>query len=69
MLFGNVKKFKIFGKLLKYLGQCLGFDIPLSPRICLLGDKSEISQIKRLSLNMVGVVTAVHLTLRFWKDI
>ncbi len=63
-------KIQLFWKVvLKYQGICLGFDIPLSPRVCLLGDRFEIPQIIKLSLITVSVVTAVHLTLRFWKDI
>jgi len=68
----HCSKIQPFWKIvLKYLGECLGFNLPFSSRICLLGDKSEIPQVKYIefSLVTVGVITAVRLILRFWKDI
>lgn len=56
---------------LRHLDEGLGFNIPLSPRICLLGDKTEVPYFKNdvFSLIIVNITTAAHIILRFWKGI
>jgi hypothetical protein len=50
---------------LKYLEKWLGLTIPVSQRICLLGDETEIPNVtnEEFALITVGIVTAARVIL------
>lgn len=54
---------------LKYLEEWWGSTIPVSTRICLLGDRTELPNVtnEEFALITVGVVTVARVILRIWK--
>lgn len=55
---------------LKYLEVWAGVVLPLSPRLCLLGDKTETPPLTNsaYSVLMVGITSAARIILRHWKS-
>ena len=58
-------------KVVEVLSGWLGSAIPLTPELCLLGDKSQIPNISKgaFSVIMVGLITASRIILRHWKTV
>ena len=54
---------------LDFLEAWVGLSLPFSPRLCLLGDKTEIPQLTKSahSVLMVGIASAARIILRYWK--
>ena len=57
-------------KVLEYMERWLGRTLPLSPKLCLLGDRSEVMDISiyEYAVLKVGCVTASRLILQLWKS-
>ena len=55
---------------LECMGNWLGRTLPLSPRLCLLGDRSEVQELSKFeyAIVKVGCVTAARAILRLWKN-
>lgn len=58
-----------WGKILKFLETWITVNLPLCPRLCLLGDKSVIPRLTKEvhSVLMVGLASAARIILRHWK--
>ncbi|KAF7657710.1 hypothetical protein LDENG_00023230 [Lucifuga dentata] len=58
-----------WAEVLEILSGWYGSKIPLTPSLCLLGDRSQMPNISKraFSVIMVGVVTASRIILRHWK--
>ena len=56
-------------RVLDFLEAWVGLSLPFSPRLCLLGDKTEIPQLTKSahSVLMVGIASAARIILRYWK--
>ena len=56
-------------RVLEYMETWLGGTLPLSPRLCLLGDRAEVREmsIYDYAVLKVGLVTASRLILQNWK--
>ena len=56
---------------LEYLGQWAGRKLPVSPRLCLLGDRSQLHNMssKAFSVIMVGITVAARTILKHWKTV
>lgn len=56
-------------KVLETLGSWLGSEIPQTPELCLLGDRSQMSNTPKgaFTVVVVGLVTACRIILRHWK--
>lgn len=55
-------------KFVDFRSEWSGLTIPLTPVMCLLGDRSQIPTVpKTFSVIMVGPVTASRAILRHWK--
>lgn len=56
--------------LLGHMSTWLGVAVPVSPRLCLLGDQTEMPNISKheRGLLKVGMVTAARTILRVWKS-
>ena len=59
-----------WGEVLKHMEKGLGMTIPKSPRLCLLGDRTEIPTASKYDLAVikVGIVSAALIILRLWKS-
>ena len=55
-------------KILRCMSEWLGRTLPISPRLCLLGDKSQVHNISKLSVVMIGLTTAARTVLTYWKS-
>ena len=55
---------------LEYMGNWLGRTLPLSPKLCLLGDRSEVTDtsIYDYAVLKTGFVTATRMILKMWKS-
>lgn len=60
----------LWHSVLKYLEAWAGVTLPVSPRLCLLGDKTETPTLNRkaYSILMVGITTCLRIILRYWKS-
>lgn len=50
----------------------MGPTVPVTPRLCLLGDQTELPNVQYQNMTVVinvGVVTAVQMILRLWKSL
>jgi len=56
-------------KILAILEEWMGSNLPVEPRLCLLGDKSMIPNIEKnkFTLIKIGCITAARMILRNWK--
>lgn len=56
-------------RIFEFLEAWVGLSLPLSPPLCLLGDKTEIPQLTKSahSVLMVGIASAARIRLRYWK--
>lgn len=56
-------------KTLRILEEWLGFNLPVEPQLCLLGDKSVVPYIAKNAFTLVktGCITAARMILRNWK--
>lgn len=52
-----------------FLGEWSGLAVPLTPVICLIGDRSQLPNVSKgtFSFIMVALITASRVTLRHWK--
>ena len=59
----------LWQSVLKFLEVWIGISLPLSPRLCLMGDKTEIPKLTKSvhSVLMVGTPSAARIILRHWK--
>ena len=59
-----------WGKVVEYMETGLGRTLPLSPRLCLLGDRSEVPDISNYDYAVLkmGFVTASRMILQMWKS-
>lgn len=57
-------------KIIEYIGKWVGLTIPVSLRLCLLGDQTELPNISKYDLAVIklGAVTAARIILRVWKN-
>lgn len=57
-------------KILEQLGKWLGTTVPKSPRLCLMGDQTQLPSASKYDFAVinVGVVTAARVILRLWKS-
>ena len=57
-------------KVLEYMERWLGRTLPLSPRLCLLGDRTEVLDISKFEYAVlkVGCITASRQILQLWKS-
>ena len=57
-------------KIIEYLGKCLDIEIPVSPRLCLLGDQTQLPDVSKYDFAVikVGLITAARNILRLWKS-
>ena len=55
---------------MEYMGNWLGRALPLSPKLCLLGDRSEVLELSKYdyAILKVGFVTAARSILQLWKS-
>ena len=55
--------------ILEYLGNWAGRNLPMSQRLCLFGDRSQLRDIssKEFSVIVVGITVAVRTILKHWK--
>lgn len=55
--------------ILEYLGNWVRINLPVSPRLCLLGDRSQLHNIsgREFSVIMVGITVAARTILKHWK--
>lgn len=69
-LYENVGQYISLGRVLASIGKWIGFTIPISPRLCLLGDSSVLLGISKYDLVFikVGVITAAQVILSVWRD-
>ncbi len=58
-------------KVVDFLSEWSGVTVPLTPAMCLLGDRSQIPNASKrtFSVIMVGLVTASRVILRHWKTV
>lgn len=65
--FGHVQWFLLCGTVLIYMQGWLCFNLPKSPKLCLLGDKrgSNVNHYRALN---TALVTCSWLILKFWKN-
>ncbi len=56
-------------KILRIFEEWLGFNLPVKPQLCLLGDKSVVPNIAKndFTLIKIGCITAARMILRNWK--
>ncbi len=56
-------------KILRIFEEWLGFNLPVKPQLCLLGDKSVVPNIAKneFTLIKIGCITATRMILRNWK--
>ena len=54
---------------LEHLGTWLGRALPLSPKLCLLGDRSEVLEVSKFDYAVLkmGFISASRLILQLWK--
>ena len=72
MLFWECKFFKPFWKkIIEYIGKSVGLTIPVSLRLCLLGDQTQLPNTSKYDLVVIklGVFTAARIILTVWKSI
>ena len=57
-------------KVLEHMERWLGGTLPLSPKLCLLGDRSEVREVSKFdyAILKVGFITASRLILQLWKS-
>ena len=65
---GSVRPF--WRKVLECLETWWGGTLPLSPKLCLLGDRSEVPEMSKFDYAVlkVGCVTAARMILQLWKS-
>lgn len=59
-----------WSSVLSYMQGWLSCNLPKSPRLCLLGDKSEVPMLNKHTFRVLNtaLVTCARLILKFWKD-
>lgn len=64
------KVFPIWDSVLSYMQGWIPGTLPKSPKLCLLGDKSEVPFLNKHIFRVLntGLVTCARLILKFWKD-
>ena len=62
--------FPIWNNVLNYMQSWLSCNVPKSPRLCLLGDKTEVPFLNRHSFRVLNtaLLTCARLILKLWKD-
>uniref|UniRef100_A0A3P8RWJ4 Reverse transcriptase domain-containing protein n=1 Tax=Amphiprion percula TaxID=161767 RepID=A0A3P8RWJ4_AMPPE len=62
--------FPIWNNVLSYMQSWLSCNVPKSPRLCLLGDRTEVPLLNRHSFRVLNtaLVTCACLILKLWKD-
>ena len=57
-------------KVLEHLSKWLGVPVPVSPRLCLVGDQTELPNTSKHERGVLkfGMVTATRTILRVWKS-
>uniref|UniRef100_A0A3Q0S1N1 Uncharacterized protein n=1 Tax=Amphilophus citrinellus TaxID=61819 RepID=A0A3Q0S1N1_AMPCI len=60
----------IWNSVLSFTGGWLKFKLPESPRLCLLGHRSEVPQLDKAAFRVLntGLVTCARLILMLWKE-
>lgn len=64
------KVYPFWQKVLDKIGRWIGLIIPLSPRLCLLGDRSVLPGVSKYDFVVikVGVIAAARVILSVWKE-
>lgn len=62
--------FPIWNNVLSYMQTWLSYNLPKSPRLCLLGDKTEVPLLNKHNFRVLNtaLVTCARLILQLWKD-
>ena len=70
MIWGCKLVYPFWEKVVNHVSKWLGVAVPVSPRLCLLGDQTEMLNIPKHERGVlkVGMVTAARTILREWKS-
>lgn len=69
-LWGCPLVFPLWKKVLEVIGIWLECILPISPRLCLLGDRTKVQNLNKFKFRILkaALLTCAHLILRCWKE-
>lgn len=62
--------FPLWEKVIDYMSKSLNCELPRSPRLCLLGDRTMVPLLNKYSFRILktGLITCARIILRYWKE-